>query len=224
MLPLTLTSTKDTEPVVDGKIDVSSQRVGSGDTEATTDSYEEDAPLSCPSSTGSQCSRVKFADDVQVHRGLGRHQYSRGERKACWYSQQDLSKSSLDRTKVVACLANGDTCSKSRPDEEMTLRGLEPWTESGAQQLSTLNRQVTSVVLYEQLRQRILKLQDPEMLATKYQAVTKWSTMKALDLAKTDEQEAQAIARLEVKAGPPKRRSLLGRDSLRLFQVLQRDR
>jgi hypothetical protein len=199
---------------------------------ATHDAYDDFkickiASLSCcePASTNPK-REVSFAAHSKVHSVLSRDDYTWTERSACWYTRRDLQQSSTHRSKMVARLENGKPCKNKK---EMTYRGLETWTRSGADQVRLKYLEVVDIVLSEQFRQRQLKLHDPERLASQCLASTIWSTLSAIEMGKADEKEAREILSKEdvmAWANGTKGKPMLptsGRTSRWPFKVLQRN-
>ena len=134
--------------------------------------------------------RVRFAETIDRHEVLGLDDYSKTELCSSWYSSKEKKAMSAKREKLLARLESGKPCN----EDEATYRGLECWTNLGADDLSDNINRVIQVVLQEQQRQLASGLElDGKLIASKSQAVTGLSLQRALQLALADESEATRI-------------------------------
>lgn len=132
------------------------------------------------------CPRVSFADVHQVHFVLGLEEYTSLEHKCTWPSPYEIYQSKFHMDQLITRLLRGKPCTK-----DMTYRGLEAWTPSGAERLREMTSEVKRVVMEEQNRQRELELCDPEVLATRSASISVACQQRALERAEADAHEVQ---------------------------------
>jgi hypothetical protein len=151
-----------------------------------TDHHDTDGNDKPSNGTGHPpCRRVSFTDVDQVHSVLSLKEYTFLEHKATWIMTYEMYQSKSHVDQQMSRLLNGQPCK----NKEMTYRGLENLTPSGAEQLRERSSAVRRVVMEEQHQQRQLAFCDPEALAASSASISAMSQQLALDVAKADEQE-----------------------------------
>jgi hypothetical protein len=133
--------------------------------------------------------RVTFADVDQVHSVLSREEYTELEHRSTWVSTYENCQSEFHRDEQISLLSHGKPCKS-----DMTYRGLERLTPSGAEHYREIALEVRRVVMEEQLRQKALQIYDPEALAIRSSSISVVSQQQARDLAKQDEQDVQPFS------------------------------
>ncbi len=159
------------------------------DTTFESSCTEDVDSIESPVPSARQCRHVQFLDADKVVPILGISDYTFAEHRSSWYSPYEINQMSFFREKLVSRLEKGKVC-KCIQGKEMTYRGLESWTQAGANILRQSNRNVVQATLTEQARQRELGYYDPETIASKIITFTAASRQRALCAGKIDEEDA----------------------------------
>lgn len=141
---------------------------------------------------GNQQRHVSFAQSHRYHRIISHRDFTAAERKNYWYTDRDMNRMTQEREKVLKRLEKGKPC-----NEDITYRGLEGWTNEGAERLNEIISSVLAAVMDEQDRQWQTHSDDEGLIAKRSRAATSESGAHAFRLAKED--RSQAISAWQVK-------------------------
>eukprot|EP00934_Nitzschia_sp_Nitz4_P005546 Nitzschia sp. Nitz4//scaffold130_size63480//4606//5268//NITZ4_006237-RA/size63480-processed-gene-0.26-mRNA-1//-1//CDS//3329535153//5536//frame0 len=129
---------------------------------------------------------VQFSEQVLVHDTIHRNDISPEEKHACWYQRHEFAAIREAAERVLDQLEAGEV------NEEVLLsvRGLENFTEEGAEATELAYAVAAIAVLQEQELSN-----DPTIIAKNYRKVTLKSRFPARQRALRDRQEVELILR-----------------------------
>jgi hypothetical protein len=131
--------------------------------------------------------RTRFAVLIQVHHIIiNRDDYSEEERKNCWYTQDEISKSRARHHKTVQRMEAGLKQRTASP-----YRGLEAWTKQGHEEMIEIITSCVDAVMDEQVFQWRIEEDDWDRMAHCSMKFSAEGTAAALQLAQKDAREAQ---------------------------------
>ena len=133
--------------------------------------------------------QVRFAAEIkQDCPVLGRHEYSKAERKQCWYTSKERSKLHQLHTRTIERLENG-----MKRKRNTSYRGLEYRTVTGDKDLERRRVKCIDSVMDEQEDQWRLGVFDWNRFSRVSQKSSRECTSLAFRMAKRDELEALKV-------------------------------
>jgi hypothetical protein len=140
---------------------------------------------------------VAFSDHVRVRRTIHFESYTQEERTATWYTKEELRSIREEVNHTVKMYTSGQPIDK----ELYSLRGVEYWTPSLAEQRMKNKMVGRDAVLMEQEFQVYMGWNDPERLAKSYQECTYQCQISATMMGAADENAARQIYRQSYHKG-----------------------
>jgi len=135
--------------------------------------------------------KVSFCSDVYVCKVLHHKDYTREERKKCWYPKKKLNrmKKELHYNTVQYMMMN------SREDTNFCFRGLENRFGEEAFERRAIRTESQRLILEKQqeLRNRHYVGESDETLPSNYILLSRFCSMKAYSMGVRDEREARKI-------------------------------
>jgi len=130
--------------------------------------------------------RVRFSSSVRQRTILNIDDYSERERKQTWQDKEDKAEMTKNHDKIFRRYEMGKVCMRN-----MSYRGLDCWTEKGANKIGATIDRLISTVMDEQDDQWKRGIVNPDRLAETSMFVSRLSVLQALRMAEEDEYEAQ---------------------------------
>ncbi|CAJ1959690.1 unnamed protein product [Cylindrotheca closterium] len=131
-------------------------------------------------------SKIRFSEKLEEYHYIpSRNDFSERELRHCWYTEEEKAKYIERHERSSKRLENGE---RSKRGE--SFRGLEGWTQDGADEANEMIEECLDAVLHEQQRQWRKNRRNPINLALISESKSKKSIKMALRTAKRDTKEA----------------------------------
>jgi len=131
--------------------------------------------------------RVSFLSHAEVYEIETTEEYTDQELDACWFTPDEYDEIVWKNQQTIR---RASSQSLRRDD---CMRGLESQLHEAYLKRRRIKDISICTVLNEQMKQRQLNKWDPEQLREVYQSIAEYSTAKAIETARFDALEAQAI-------------------------------
>ncbi|KAL3934961.1 MAG: hypothetical protein SGBAC_009424 [Bacillariaceae sp.] len=130
--------------------------------------------------------KIRFSQTIEeCHEILSRADYTERELRHCWYTEEEKEKYMDRHEKSAKKLEQGE---RSKRGE--SFRGLEGWTQDGADEANEMIEECLDAILNEQERQWKKKRHNHQNLALISESKSKKSIKVALKTARRDTKEA----------------------------------